>query len=263
LAHLVGGGAIFCTFVTAFKQAALAARTAATSQRRPLVVLDPGHGGRDPGTTGIAGTLEKHVTLASALALRTLLETHGYYRVALTRARDQYVHLDDRVAMARHLGASLFLSLHADRLADPAVRGASVYTVSRIASDAETAALARRENGQMPVADQPMPHVSPEVSRILASLTAHRIRAASTRMAHEIIRGMRRDLPVLNTPERHADFTVLHAPDIPSVLIEMGFLSNTADETALNDPAHRELIAHAMLRAIDSWFAGRSDTGPA
>jgi N-acetylmuramoyl-L-alanine amidase len=254
---------IFYTLFATFRPVALAARTGATSQRRPLVVLDPGHGGRDPGTTGVAGTLEKHVTLASALALRTLLETHGHYRVALTRARDQYVHLDDRVAMARHLGASLFLSLHADRLADPQVRGASVYTVSRIASDAETAALARRENGQMPLQDQPTPQVSPEVSRILASLTAHRIRAASTRMAHEIIRGMRHDLPVLHTPERHADFTVLHAPDIPSVLIEMGFMSNAADESALNDPVHRELIAHAVLRAIDSWFAGRGEPGSA
>jgi N-acetylmuramoyl-L-alanine amidase len=219
------------------------------TRRRPLVLIDPGHGGHDPGASGVTGTLEKHVTLASALALKAALQEAGRYRVELTRSRDQYVTLDHRVRLAQQLGASLVLSMHADEVSDPAVRGASVYTLAKSASDAETAALADRENGGH--ADP----VAPEVSEILASLAARETRAASARIAHQLVQDFKRGLPVLTRPERHANFAVLHTADIPGVLIEMGFLSNPEDEAALNDPIHRALIAHAMSRAVDAWFA--------
>ena len=217
----------------------------------PLIIIDPGHGGHDPGAIGVTGTLEKDVTLASALALRAALEKTGRYRVELTRTGDQFIGCDERVDIARELRASLFLSMHADRLADPSVRGASVYTLAKRASDAETAALADRENG---LAHSERDREGPEVSGILRSLAARENREASTRIAHQLVRDLGYGMPVLNAPERHANFIVLHALRIPSVLIEMGFLSNPADEAALNEPDHRDLIARSATRAINAWF---------
>src|SRR3984957_3571580 len=174
LRRLAGGGAVFCTFLAKMNASSKAAAT--NSRLPPLVLLDPGHGGRDPGATGLTGTLEKDVTLASALALKISLEAAGRYRVALTRTEDHYVSREDRVAIAHNLGASLFLSMHADQLSDPSVRGASVYTLARTASDAETEALAERENGIFPVEAGHAVYATPEVSGILASLAARETR---------------------------------------------------------------------------------------
>jgi N-acetylmuramoyl-L-alanine amidase len=259
LRHLAGGGAVFCTLLGDMDRPM--ARHAASDRPLPLVILDPGHGGRDPGAIGASGTLEKDVTLANAFALKESLEAVGRYRVELTRIEDQYVARDDRVDIARDLGASLFLSMHADQLADPAVRGASVYTLGRRASDAATEALAERENGHGSGEDAVRARIAPEVSGILASLAARQTRAASARIARQLVRDLRRRTPVLPTPERQADFTVLHTSGIPSVLIEMGFLSNPDDEAALNSSAHREVIARAMTRAVNSWFAGSREDG--
>jgi N-acetylmuramoyl-L-alanine amidase len=222
----------------------------------PLVMLDPGHGGKDPGAIGISGTYEKHVSLASALELKHLLEAGGHYRVALTRARDVFVPLDDRVARAQAQGAALFVSMHADALADHAVRGASIYTLANTASDAQTAALAQRENS----ADRYgglMPNASPEVSRILASLVRRETRVGSVRLARDLVGSLDQDVPMLPNPERHAGFVVLKAADIPSVLVEMGFMSNPRDEAALRRPEHRKLVAVAMKRAVDAFFTAR------
>jgi N-acetylmuramoyl-L-alanine amidase len=256
-----GGGAVLCTFLGGSGgNRAMATPVRATSRRPPpLIILDPGHGGRDPGATGVTGSLEKNITLASALTLKGYLEAGGRYRVELTRTADRYVGRGDRVDIARELGASLFLSMHADKLANPTVRGASVYTLAKQASDAETEALAERENGAANGDDGSTSHV-PE---ILASLAAHANRIASTRIAHQLANDMGRDLPVLPQPERHANFAVLHSAGIPSVLIEMGFLSNPADEASLNDPDHRELIARSVTRAVNAWFATARDGGPA
>jgi N-acetylmuramoyl-L-alanine amidase len=260
LRRLAAGGAVFWTSLSGLDRKSARAET--TSVRRPpLIIVDPGHGGHDPGATGVAGTLEKDVALASGLALKAALEEGGRYRVELTRRNDQFVTLDDRVRLAQDLGASLVLSMHADEVSDPSVRGASVYTLAKSASDAETAALAERENGLAPGNDARAGHVAPEVSEILASLAAHATRSASTRIAHQLVHDFRRRLPVLATPERHANFAVLHAAEIPSVLIEMGFLSNADDEAALNDPQHRTLIARAMTRAVDVWFAAPREEG--
>ena len=223
----------------------------------PLVVLDPGHGGKDPGAIGITGTYEKHVAFATATELKRQLLASRRLRVELTRGRDVFVPLEDRVGWAQRQGASLFVSMHADAVGDHSVRGASIYTVSETASDAQTAALARRENsadrfGGPSFRDQP-----PEVARILGSLVRQETRAGSTRMQRSMVGALDRDLPMLQNPARHASFVVLKASDIPSVLVEMGFMSNAQDEAALRRPDHRALVASAMKRAVDAFFDGQ------
>ncbi len=222
----------------------------------PLVMLDPGHGGKDPGAIGVSGTYEKHISLATALELRRQLEAGGRYRVELTRARDVFIPLDGRVESAQQHGAALFVSMHADALSDHAVRGASVYTLAPRASDAQTAALAQRENSADRFIGRRWQAMSPAVSQILASLVRQETRAGSARIARSLVGSLDDDLPMLPNPDRHAGFLVLKAADIPSVLVEMGFMSNRRDEAALRQASHRKLVAEAMCRAVDAYFAG-------
>jgi N-acetylmuramoyl-L-alanine amidase len=221
----------------------------------PLVMLDPGHGGKDPGAIGVSGTYEKHVSLAAAMELKRMLEAGGRYRVELTRARDVFIPLDDRVGRAQSRGAALFVSMHADALSDHSVRGASVYTLANTASDAQTAALAQRENSADRFLGRSWHAGSPEVERILASLVRQETRIGSARLARKLVGSLDQNLPMLPNPERHAGFVVLKAADIPSVLVEMGFMSNPRDESALRRPEHRKMVAVAMQRAVDAWFA--------
>ncbi|HJS84732.1 MAG TPA: N-acetylmuramoyl-L-alanine amidase [Acetobacteraceae bacterium] len=225
----------------------------------PLVMLDPGHGGKDPGAIGVSGTYEKHVSLATAFELRRLLEAGGRYRVAMTRTTDQFVPLEGRVARAQEHGAALFVSMHADALSDHGVRGASVYTLSPNASDAQTAQLAQRENSADRFAG-PNFGVRPEIARILASLVQRETRVGSARLARSLVGSLDRSLPMLPNPERHAGFVVLKAADIPSVLVEMGFMSNPLDEAQLRRPGHRAAVAGAMRDAVDAYFAAASRT---
>jgi N-acetylmuramoyl-L-alanine amidase len=222
----------------------------------PLVMLDPGHGGKDPGAIGVSGTYEKQVSLATALELKRQLEAGGRYRVELTRAKDVFIPLDDRVGRAQQHGAALFVSMHADALADHSVRGASVYTLAPTASDAQTAALAQTENNADRFIGRRWTGTSPEVSRILASLVRQETRTGSGRIARSLVGSLDQDLPMLQNPDRHAGFVVLKAADIPSVLVEMGFMSNARDEAALRQPDHRKLVAEAMHRAVDAYFTG-------
>ncbi|MEA2740756.1 MAG: N-acetylmuramoyl-L-alanine amidase [Acetobacteraceae bacterium] len=222
----------------------------------PLVMLDPGHGGKDPGAIGVSGTYEKQVSLATALELKRQLEAGGRYRVELTRAKDVFIPLDDRVDRAQRHGAALFVSMHADALSDHSVRGASVYTLAQTASDAQTAALARTENSADRFIGRPWQDTSPEVSRILASLVRQETRSGSVRIARNLVGSLDQDLPMLQNPDRHAGFVVLKAADIPSVLVEMGFMSNPRDEAALRRTDHRKLVAEAMHRAVDAYFTG-------
>ncbi|MDB5400536.1 MAG: N-acetylmuramoyl-L-alanine amidase [Acetobacteraceae bacterium] len=222
----------------------------------PLVMLDPGHGGKDPGAIGVSGTYEKQVSLATAMELKRQLEASGRYRVELTRAKDVFIPLDDRVDRAQRHGAALFVSMHADALSDHSVRGASVYTLAQTASDAQTAALARTENSADRFLGGRWQGTSPEVSRILASLVRQETRTGSVRIARSLVGSLDQDLPMLQNPDRHAGFVVLKAADIPSVLVEMGFMSNPRDEAALRRPDHRKLVAEAMHRAVDAYFAG-------
>ncbi len=221
---------------------------------KPLVMLDPGHGGKDPGAIGVSGTYEKHVSLAAALELKRQLD--GRYRVELTRSSDVFIPLEGRVDRARKHGAALFVSMHADALDDHSVRGASVYTLAQKASDAQSAALARRENSADRFLGKQWQDAPPEVSRILASLVRQETRSGSARMARNMVGSLDQNLPMLPNPDRHAGFVVLQAADIPSVLVEMGFMSNRGDEAALRKPDHRRIVAQAMARAVDAFFAG-------
>jgi len=224
----------------------------------PLVMLDPGHGGKDPGAIGISGTYEKHVAFATAEELATRLMYSGRYRVALTRQTDDFIPLDDRVSIAQAKGAHLFMSIHADALTDHGVRGASVYTLSSNASDAQSAALAERENAADRYGGADVRGISPRVAQILVSLVQHETRVGSARLQQSAVSSLGRDVNLLENPARHAAFAVLKAADIPSVLVEMGFMSNRADEAALREPAHRATVALALHRAIDTYFTSEN-----
>jgi N-acetylmuramoyl-L-alanine amidase len=252
--YLLGHGVWACFLLPAAAAAGAPLSRPAPTHALPVVLLDPGHGGKDPGAIGVSGTYEKRVALAAAEELRRQLVTSGRYRVELTRVRDVFIPLEQRVAIAQRLGASLFVSMHADALSDPRVRGASVYTLADTASDPQTAALARRENAADRFGGPAFHGASPEVARILAGLMRQETRVGSARMAHDVVSELRGDLPLLQNPSRHAGFVVLKAADIPSVLVEMGFMSNRADEAALRRADHRIRVAAAMKRAIDAYF---------
>ncbi|MBL6457101.1 N-acetylmuramoyl-L-alanine amidase [Belnapia sp. T6] len=227
---------------------------AALAQRGPLplVVLDPGHGGRDPGTIGGHGTHEKRITLAAALELKRQLEAAGRCRVALTRSRDVFIPLGDRVEFARRRQAALFLSMHADSA--PGARGASVYTLSETASDGLAAGLAQRENQADRAGGLRLPSVPPEVQRILLSLIRQETRSGSERMARLVVGALEGEVPLLPNTHRRAGFVVLKAPDVPAALVEMGFLSNPQDEAALNRAAHRARVAASLAEAVHGFL---------
>jgi N-acetylmuramoyl-L-alanine amidase len=218
----------------------------------PLVVLDPGHGGRDPGAIGARGTREKGIVLAAAQELRKQLEATRRCRVAMTRTGDRFVPLRDRVEFARRRNAALFVSLHADSA--PGARGASVYTLGD-GSDAFSVALARRENESDRAGGLRLPSVPPEVQAILLSLMRAETRAGSARMAEMVVAELGGQVPLLPNTHRQAGFVVLKAPEIPSVLVELGFLSHAQDEAALRRPDHRAKLAKALTRAIGGWLA--------
>lgn len=236
-------------------QAALPGRTLA-----PLVMLDPGHGGKDPGAIGVTGTYEKHIALAAAQELQRQLALGGRYRVELTRSKDVFIPLPERVAIAQRKGAALFVSMHADALGDPGVRGASVYTLGARASDAQTAALAQRENAADRFGAGEFQNTPPEVARILASLVRQETRLGAARMAHDVVGSLGREIGLLQNPSRQAAFMVLKAPDIPSILVEMGFMSNRQDEAALRRADYRARVASAMKRAVDAYFSALPGT---
>lgn len=228
------------------------AGTIRTPATLPLVVLDPGHGGRDPGAIGVSGIHEKRIVLAAALELKRRLEQARTCRVVLTRSRDVFVPLADRVEIARRREAALFLSLHADSA--PGARGASVYTLSDTASDAMSAALAQRENRADLAGGLRLPSVSPEVQRILISLMRQETRAGSNRIARLAVRELGEEVQLLPNTHREASFVVLKAPEIPSALVELGFLSDPRDEAALRRADHRARLSLALSRAVKQWL---------
>lgn len=229
--------------------------TPSRSARQPLVVLDPGHGGKDPGAIGASGSYEKHVAFAASQELRRQLEAAGQCRVTLTRERDVFIPLERRVALAQRDGAALFVSLHADAVADRSVRGASVYTLSDTASDPQTAALAVRENSADRLGGPKFQDMPPAIASILGSLVQEETRRGSARLARDLVDGFSPRVELLNNPARHARFMVLRAADIPSVLVEMGFMSNLADEELLHRAEYRVKIATALRVAIESTIA--------
>jgi len=221
----------------------------------PLVYIDPGHGGPDPGTIGHSGSYEKNVTLAVAQELERQLLATGRYRVKLTRESDIFVALRERFEMARIDHADIFISLHADSsfVGDP--RGLSVYTLSETSSDAEAAALAAKENKADLIAGVDLSKQSTAVTSILIDLAQRETKNQSAHFAELLVNELSRVTMLLPNTHRFAGFAVLKAPDIASVLIEMGYLSNVQDEALLLSAAHRAKLAGAMLRAIDGYFA--------
>ena len=223
-----------------------------------MVMLDPGHGGKDPGAIGLSGTYEKHVAMAVAQQLQHSLLNSGRYQVMMTRQTDEFIPLDERVRFAQLQGACLFVSIHADALSDHGMRGASVYTLATSASDAQTAALAARENSADRYGGVTDPGLTPHVAQILASLVRHETRVGSARLQRSVVSSLGRTVRLLENPSRHAAFAVLKASDIPSVLVEMGFLSNPRDEAALRLSTHRETIATALHGAVDTYFTSHN-----
>ncbi|MCW8305608.1 N-acetylmuramoyl-L-alanine amidase [Acidiphilium sp. PA] len=225
--------------------------------RHRLVVIDPGHGGHDPGCIGQGNLFEKDIALSAAWDLRHALERGGY-EVVMTRARDVFIPLQNRVDIAEKHKAALFLSMHANSVApNTTVRGASVYTFSDQASDGLAATIARSENSVERISNPTFRGVSPQVGKILFSLMAHSTKIESLLLQRKMVGSLGREVPMLPNPARHATFAVLQSSAIPSVLVETAFLSNPQDEAALRTNAFRERIAGSMKAAVDAWFLAR------
>lgn len=235
--------------------AAPRARQPHPAPRRHLVAIDPGHGGMDPGTIGVSGVYEKQITLATALELARELEATGRFTVVLTRHGDTFVPLRERVAGARAHGAELFLSVHADAFPDAAMHGLSVYTLSDRASDHETAALAARENRGELVDGVDLARQSRVIGQILLDLARRQTMNRSLALAQDVVAELEHNVVLLEKPHRSAGFAVLTAPDIPSVLVEIGTLSNPAEERLLRQAAYRRRIAAGLAHAIERYFA--------
>lgn len=221
-----------------------------------IVALDPGHGGVDPGTIGIAKTYEKNVTLALGRDLKRALEATGRYKVVMTRDRDIFLRLRDRVQVARDAGAELFISIHADSVPDPKTRGLSVYTLSEKASDNEAAKLAAKENKADLIAGIDLSAESADVTNILLDLAQRETMNQSALFAREVVGELQREVKLLRNTHRFAGFAVLKAPDMPSVLLEAGFLSNRQDERNLLNKDYRRKLAEAVARGVDRHFSG-------
>jgi N-acetylmuramoyl-L-alanine amidase len=223
--------------------------------KKYIVVIDPGHGGQDPGAIGGNKVAEKTVVLALARELRDQLEKTGRFKVVLTRERDMFVKLSERVKFARNHKADLFVSLHADSINKPGVQGASIYTLSETASDEQTAKLAERENQADLIGGLDLSTEDEEVAGILIDLAMRETMNQSKFFAGKLVGSFaKHDVALLEEPHRHAGFAVLKAPDVPSVLIEAGFMSNKSEAKLLNTPAHRAKIAQAVTQGIMRYF---------
>lgn len=224
--------------------------------QKRIIVIDPGHGGVDPGAIGSTRKLfEKNVALRTGLALRSRLEATGRYKVIMTRDGDEIVRLRDRLKIARESDGELFISLHADSLVQaPDVRGAAVYTLSERASNDEAARLARKENRADILAGIDLSNQEDIVTEILIDLAQRDANNKSVELAEALVQELGEVTRMARRRRAQAGFVVLKSPDMPSVLIELGYLSNSADERALADDAHTAALAGAVVQAIDVYF---------
>lgn len=232
---------------------------------RPLVVIDPGHGGIDNGTKGAGGELEKSIVLDFATELRDRLEKGGRYRVAMTRTDDTFVPLNERMRLARSLKASLFISVHADYLPrkEGEAQGATVYTLSENASDSEAARLAETENKADVIAGVDLTAESNDVADILIDLAQRETKAFSSQFARTLVGELKTTARMHKNPLKSAGFMVLRAPDVPSVLVELGYVSTKNDLKQLLSAEWRGKTAEAMVRAVDTFFTPRiAGAGP-
>ena len=226
------------------------------SDMRPLVALDPGHGGIDNGTKGPAGDLEKDIVLDFAHRLRDRIEKAGKYRVLMTRSDDTFIPLPDRVRIARNAGASLFVSIHADSLPkkEGDAQGATIYTLSDTATDPESERLAEKENKADVIAGVDLRDEPDDVAGILLDLAQRETKTYSLQFAHKLVDDLKGATRLYKRPLKSAGFRVLRAPDVPSVLVELGYVSNKQDLASLLSDTWRDRTAEAVAHAIDGYF---------
>jgi N-acetylmuramoyl-L-alanine amidase len=233
------------------------------SDDRPIVVLDPGHGGIDTGAKGSDGTLEKDLTLAFAEILAQKLKEAGHYNVLFTRTDDSFIALGDRVEFAREHKADLFVSIHANSFRGRSIRGAIVYTVSDEASDKMAAEIAASENQVDVLAGIDIKgDDSNDVMDILLDLTRRETRNFGLVFARNLVKELKTSTAMFKVPHQQATFKVLEAPDVPSAMIELGFLSNPEDEKLLTSDDWRQKTADSVVHAIDDFFETRIAQGP-
>lgn len=228
-----------------------------------VIAIDAGHGGIDTGATGaVTKAAEKDITLAFARILNDKLKNQPGIRAVMTRDTDKFLSLSERVLIARQKGADLLISLHADTLRQTDIRGATVYTISDKASDHMAAQLAERENFSDTIGGVELPtETEAEVGDILLDLTRRETQAFSIAMAQAVVGSFEGQISLINNPHRHAGFRVLQAPDVPSILLELGFLSNKEDEKLLLDPVWRDRVADLLVEAINRYRAPQLANG--
>lgn len=234
----------------------VAADTTPSKDQRRVIVIDAGHGGRDPGAVGrTLGHREKDITLKAARMVRDLLAADPRYQVVLTRDGDRYLELEDRVRIARAAHADLFISLHADSNPNPNAKGASVYTLSERGAG-RARSMMDRQDWTVEFGDEDRP---PLVEEILVDLTQRETSNRSADFAQTLIPRLSEAAPLLRNTHRNAGFFVLLAPDVPAVLIELGFLTNRDDENRLGSDRRLQAKARMIARSIDDFFADRED----
>ena len=228
-----------------------------SADKRPLVVLDPGHGGIDTGTKGPNGDMEKDIVLDFAGRLRERIEKAGKYRVLMTRTDDTFVPLGERVHIARNAGAALFVSIHADALPkkEGDAQGATVYTLSETATDSEAARLAEQENRADVIAGVDLKDEPDDVAGILLDLAQRETKTFSVQFAHRLVSELKGATRLHKNPLKSAGFKVLRAPDVPSVLVELGYVSNKDDLRSLLSDTWRDRTATSVAQAIDAYFS--------
>tara|TARA_B100000287_G_scaffold125643_2_gene117793 strand:+ start:3359 stop:4378 length:1020 start_codon:yes stop_codon:yes gene_type:complete len=223
-------------------------------KNKKIIVIDPGHGGRDSGTVGVSKTLEKNITLKVGLLLKKEFNKYDDFDVILTRERDVFIKLQERTRIAKKSNASIFISLHADYNKNRRTRGISLYTLSERASDKEAEALARRENRSDLFGNVDFSSESSEVTNILIDLTKRETLNQSSHLVNFMIKEFKNDMNLLKRAHRFAGFAVLKSLDIPSVLLEMGYLSNKSDSKLLNRKEYQKKISENIVKAVQNYF---------
>jgi len=240
-------------------QSALAAPPKPQTDERPTIVIDPGHGGIDPGARSITGVNEKKIALIYARELKRQLEASGHYRVHLTREKDIFIRLRNRIAIAERMEGDLLISLHANNHESPKIRGVSIYSLSEKASDAQAEALAAKENKADIIAGIDLSDQTEVVSKILIDLAQRETMNLSKQFANTLVGEVGKVTKLLGHTHRSAGFAVLKSATVPSVLIEIGYLSNRAEERLLRSRKHKIRVTGAIIKAIEAYFA-RQDT---
>ena len=221
--------------------------------KKKIVMLDPGHGGQDPGAISRSGKHEKDLTLKMAKETKVLLEKAGY-KVVMTRDKDYYVTLRGRIEKAHKANADLFISIHADSAASSSAKGLSVYTISEKASDKEAAALAENANKADILFGMDLSEYQPEVGNILIDFAKTYTMDQSAKYADEVVKEMAKEVTLRPKAHRYAGFAVLKSPNVPSVLLEMGYLSNREEDKLLQKESYRNKLSKALVRAVNTYF---------